>query len=253
VNRVSFDGQASNYEQRAGLPDDICREVAAMLVQGLPPTALVVDVGAGTGTLGRHIAGVRYVGIDVSRPMLAQFGKRALLVQADADGTWPLADGSADVILFSRSAHLLKSERARAEARRVARRGCRVFIGRVRRPRESAPEQLKRTMQHMLRDRNLPGKNGERAAREFLELLQAHGAHPLADKRSSEWVEREAPIDSLQSWRGKDGLAGRVVSNEMKTEILAELERWATSELGDLSTPIEVPRHYQLEGVQVAE
>src|SRR5260221_9632928 len=104
--RVSFDEQAGAYEERAGLPDAICREVAALVLEG--SSGLVLDVGAGTGAIGRELAHkTRYVALDISRPMLSQLS--AARVQADADGRWPLAGGSADVILFSRSAHLLKS------------------------------------------------------------------------------------------------------------------------------------------------
>jgi SAM-dependent methyltransferase len=170
MERVSFDGQASSYEERAGMPDAICREVAQQLVRHLPPTATVVDVGAGTGTIGRHLGGVRYLGLDLSRPMLSQFarGPRQLLLVADADGRWPIADRSVDVILFSRSAHLLKNAAVMDEVLRIAAPGCRVYVGRVRRVEDSAAEKLKRTMQQMLRERELPGKNGERAKRDFL-------------------------------------------------------------------------------------
>src|SRR5262245_41280567 len=106
--RVSFDEQAGSYEERAGLSAVICREVAALVLDG--GAGLVLDVGAGTGVLGRELARrSRYVGLDISRPMLRQFDA-GLRLQADVDGRWPLADGSAVVILFSRSAHLLKSD-----------------------------------------------------------------------------------------------------------------------------------------------
>ncbi len=257
---MSFDDQASAYEERAGLPDAICREVARDLLDGLAANAVVLDVGAGTGTIGRYLAGgaVRYLGLDVSRPMLAEFSRgakleRALLVQADADRRWPLADRSADVILFSRSAHLLRSERTLDEVLRIAAPGARVWIGRMRRPRESAAEQLKRAMQRMLRDRNVPGRNGERAKRDFLDALAQRGAQHLGERMSSSFIEDEAPIESLQSWASKEGLAGRTVSDEIKREVLGELERWAKSEFGDLSIKRSVARHYELEGVQLVE
>jgi SAM-dependent methyltransferase len=254
--RVSFDGQAPAYEARAGLPEEICREVAALLLDGA--RGLVVDVGAGTGTLGRHLvaAGAPYVGIDLSRPMLMEFLRadgRARLLQADADGRWPIAGGAAGVILFSRSAHLLKSERTLDEVARVAAPGARVMVGRVRRARESAGERLKRAMQEMLRERALPGKNGERARRDFLDALERRGARRLPERASAVWWEEEAPGESLASWRGKSGLAGRVIPDAMKAEILAELERWAADELGDLARPRAVEQRYEVEGVQLGD
>jgi SAM-dependent methyltransferase len=244
--RVSFDEQAPSYEERAGLPDDIAREVASLVLDGA--SGLVLDVGAGTGTLGRELAPrARYLGLDMSRPMLRQFVAPRL--QADADARWPIADGAAGVVLFSRSAHLLKSQAVMGEVLRVAGQGARVLVGRVRRPRESAPEEIKRTMQAMLRERELPNKNGERAARDFLDALPGTR---LEDRFSAEWTEEEAPIDSFESWRAKPGLGGRVVPDGVKAQILDELQLWAEEQFGDLRAKSAVPRRYFLEGVQLA-
>jgi hypothetical protein len=59
--RVRFDDQAPAYEEWAGLPEAICREVAALVLEGVPAACTVVDVGAGTGSIGRHLVrpGVR--------------------------------------------------------------------------------------------------------------------------------------------------------------------------------------------------
>jgi len=247
--RVSFDEQAGSYEERAGLPEDIAREVASLVLEGA--SGLVLDVGAGTGAIGRELAPrARYLGLDLSRPMLRQFVAPRL--QADADARWPIADGAAGVVLFSRSAHLLKSQAVLGEVLRVAQKGARVLIGRVRRPRESAPEQIKRTMQAMLRERELPGKNGERATRDFLDALVERGAAQLEDRFSAEWTEEEAPIDSFESWRAKPGLGGRVVPDGVKAQILDELQLWAEEQFGDLRARRPVPRRYRLEGAQLA-
>jgi ubiquinone/menaquinone biosynthesis C-methylase UbiE len=253
VNRVSFDEQAATYDARAGIPVPISAQVSDFLFQGLSQTSTLVDVGAGTGAIGLLLSvAVRYVGIDLSRPMLEKY-KASTRLQADAETTWPLADHCADVILFSRSAHLLKNEAVLGEVLRVGKKGARIFIGRVKRPRESAGEQLKRTMQHMLRDRGVPGRNGERAARDFLETLERHGARRLPEWRSDSWSEDEAILDSLESWKGKDGLSGRVVDDGLKAQVLDELSVWAEEQFGDLKKRQPVPRHYQLECVQLAE
>jgi SAM-dependent methyltransferase len=247
--RMSFDEQAGSYEERAGLPEAVCCEVAALALDGA--SGLVLDVGAGTGAIGRELASrARYLGLDMSRPMLRQFDAPRL--QADADGRWPLAGGSAGVILFSRSAHLLKSETVLAEVLRVGKSGARVLIGRVRRPRESAPERIKREMQQRLRDRDLPGKNGERATRDFLDALEQRGATRLPERWSAEWTEDEAAIDSFTSWRGKPGLGGRAVADGVKAQILDELQLWAEEQFGDLHARRAVPRRYRLEGAQLA-
>jgi ubiquinone/menaquinone biosynthesis C-methylase UbiE len=258
---ASFDDQASAYEERAGLPEAVCREVVALMLDGAPAPAVVVDVGAGTGTLGRHLiaAGVRYVGLDVSRAMLAEFerslpeGVSAELTLMDANRPWPIPDRSSDVILFSRSAHLLDGARTVEEVRRVARAGCRVFVGRVRRPRDSPGEQLKRTMQHMLRDQGVAGRNGERSKRDFLDALERSGARRLPEQKSASWTERRAPIDSLTAWKSKAGLGGRALDDALKQQILDELEDWARDRFGDRDRAQDLPLHYELEGAQFGE
>lgn len=261
---VSFDEQATTYEARAGIPLDIGRAVAAHLTEGLPPFAAVIDVGAGTGTIGRHLvsADLRYFGLDVSRPMLAEFSRNLpilladaaapVLLPADADLPWPLPDHFANLILFSRSLHLLKSERIFDEVLRIAAPGCRVLVGKVRRAQGCPREQLKRRMQELLRNRNLPGKSGEGAKRVFLEALAHRGARPVSAWASVTWSTNEAPNDALRSWRGKSGLGGRVIADEIKHKLLDELEGWAQARFGDLTTQQQVLQHYEIEGVQLA-
>jgi hypothetical protein len=114
-------------------------------------------------------------------------------------------------------------------------------------------EQLKRAMQHRLRDRNVAGRNGERAGRDFLDALERLGATRLEERASASFVEDEAPIDSFVAWRGKAGLGGRVIADELKREVLDELERWAEETFGDLSARRPTPRHYELQGVQFVQ
>src|SRR5262245_28029664 len=101
-----FDVQADTFDQRAGIPAPFCQAIARAVVKlaGARPEDLLVEVGAGTGMLGAWLARapLRYVGLDVSRGVLIAFhrrlsshGSRSLLLQADADQQWPLANGAA--------------------------------------------------------------------------------------------------------------------------------------------------------------
>ena len=87
---VSFDGQAADFDLRAGLPPGIARQVAAAVAELVPAASsapanrgVVLDLGAGTGQIGEHLAGMcgargggRYLGIDLSGPMLAVFRRK---------------------------------------------------------------------------------------------------------------------------------------------------------------------------------
>src|SRR5262245_53422400 len=102
--RMSFDEQASSFDDRAGLPDSVAQDVAAAVLSigGLGPADTLVEVGAGSGEIGCHfVRSVSYVGFDVSDGMLTAFRDRlhakshtARLAVADGDETWPVADGS---------------------------------------------------------------------------------------------------------------------------------------------------------------
>src|SRR5947209_5451722 len=64
-----FDAQARSFDARAGLPADAARAVARAVLDlaALGPDDLLVELGAGTGQIGRELAeSVRYVGVDRS-------------------------------------------------------------------------------------------------------------------------------------------------------------------------------------------
>ena len=60
------------------------------------------------------------------------------------------------------------------------------------------------------------------------------------------WQSDYSPIQSLQSWRGKHGLAGRCVDPETKTVILNKLEQWAIDQFDSIHTMMKLREHYEL-------
>ena len=91
--------------------------------------------------------------------MLAIFHRRlaspnpvSLLLQADGDQLWPLADGAVRVIFSSRALHLLDLAHVVDESCRVAKPdGASLIIGRIQRPTGSLPTLLQQAMQRLLR------------------------------------------------------------------------------------------------------
>ena len=69
--------QASRYDARVGLPESVSAAVARAIVEQANAGAddLVLELGAGTGEIGVHLARlpVRYVGLDSSPAMLDLF------------------------------------------------------------------------------------------------------------------------------------------------------------------------------------
>jgi ubiquinone/menaquinone biosynthesis C-methylase UbiE len=257
-----FDSQASVFEQRAGLPDDACLEIANKVLEiaEAKPGHLVVEIGPGTGQVGQWFGEpVRYVGIDLSAGMLKEFERRAggnpsnrLLIHADANTTWPVVDTSARVVFSSRAMHLLSYEHVASEVSRVASTdGATLIVGRVERDPVSVRACMSREMIERLRRRGLEGRRGERQNRKLFESCCQRGAQILEPATVAKWKVLASPRQSLDSWRSIKGLGGIEVPATTRDDILTELEAWAQEVFGSLDQQFESEETYVLKGLRV--
>jgi SAM-dependent methyltransferase len=262
AGRELFDGQAGFFDRRTGLPEDCCRAVAEKILEMGDARAdgLVVEVGCGTGQIGQWInPPALYVGFDLSAGMLGEFRRRLgqrqgqpPLVRADANATWPFADGAAGVIFSSRAAHLLEHERVAAEVFRLASPdGATFILGRVERTPGSVKERMAREMNERLRRRGLKGRRGERRNRKLFEACERLGAHVLEPVPVATWGVKASPRRSLESWRSLTGLGGIPVPAKTRDEVLGELEVWAAGEFGGLDEEFEFEETYVLSPLRV--
>lgn len=256
-----FDDQASGFDARAGLPPDAARAAARAVAACAPSLGgLLVDLGAGTGTLGVALAelGRPYLGLDLSFPMLRAFherlgaGQAKLLIAADADQTWPIGTGRAGIVFSSRAAHLLDRDHLVGELLRVARpEGAVLALGRVRRDPDGIRATLRREMRRLLAERGIEGRSGERGHRRLVRALEARGARALAPRTVASWATEERPSDSLQAWREKKGLAGVGLDPELQRGVLEELESWARNRWDDLELRESAEESYELMAVNL--
>lgn len=263
-----FDQQAPHFDARAGMPPEVAQATAQTLqhLAALTGGNVVVDVGAGTGNVGSYVvdAGVRYIGLDVSLPMLQVFaakltthpalGSTALLVAADADTDWPVRSGSTTILFFSRSVHLLHLPHVVRESLRVAHPGgAFLVIGRVRRSPESIRALLRKEMQSVLSHHGIIGRKKEELHENLMTALAAQGCHvqPPGPRTVATWTVEESPAACLAAWRGKEGLAGTPLSAPVQHAVLEELERWAHARFGNLHQLHPVPEHYELVVVEI--
>ena len=256
TSATSFDAQAAEFDLRAGLTDETGRAAAAAVVAlaGARPGDLLLEVGAGTGLVGRWLLEhpVRYLGLDVSRPMLEAFHHRragAPLIQADAARPWPLPDGAARAVFGSRALHLLLEEHVVGELFRVGGAGAACVVGWVERPPESVKGRFAREMRRRLRERGYAPRSA--GGRRLLEALRARGARELPRTVAASWPAFHSPRRALADWRSKDGLGGIVLPPGVQEEVLRELEEWAAAELGGLDAEHEVEESYVLEGARL--
>ena len=254
-----FDGQAVFFDRRTGLPEECCRAVAQKIVEFSGSQGLIVEVGCGTGQIGQWVETPgRYVGFDLSLNMLREFRRRLgskqspPLIQADANATWPFADGAAVLVFSSRAVHLLEHEHVAAEIFRLASpAGATVILGRVERTPGSVKERMAQEMNERLRRRGLKGRRGRRRNRRLFESCERRGAEILEPVPVATWKTAASPRQSLDSWRSLAGLGGIPVSTETRAEVLSGLEVWAAETFGGLERVSEFEETYVLSPLRV--
>ena len=269
-----FDAQAGSFDGRAGLAAEVGRAVARAVGDALSPGEVILEIGAGTGEIGRHLAAlpVRYLGVDDARAMLEVFrsklepptplvhgdgpgdgslGGTVQLVQADAEVAWPVRAGSVAAVLASRVAHLLEPDHLVQELDRVCRPGGCFLVGRVRRDPESVKSRLRREREALLRARGMAPEGGEEATRRLLRRMVAAGATELETRPVAAWTVHSSAVQVLAGWERVTAMGGTELPAATRTEILGELRHWAVANLGDLDQPSESTEQYTLGGVRL--
>ena len=254
-----FDDQATAFEQRAGLPAHFCRDIANTVIEigQVRQDDLILEIGPGTGQIAEWLQQTSaYVGFDLSGGMLRESQRRlahtAALVQADANASWPLANGSTRVIFSSRALHLLDNEHVAGEVFRVASNdGASLILGRVQRERDSVRARMAREMLDRLRRYGFEGRRGERENQKLIESCCRRGAEDLGVTYVARWHVSTSPRQSVESWRCLSGLGGVKVPAKTRDEILDEMEAWAEQEFGGLDSEIGSEETYILRSLRI--
>ena len=258
-----FDNQAEHFDRRAGLPEAVCQAVAQAVVEmaGTPRGGLLLEVGAGTGLIGQHLQKlpIRYVGFDISSPMLQVFRKRLLplgaeveLIEADGNRRWPVPDASTAIIFSSRALHLLDQKHVYHEVFRAATtHGWALITGRVHRDVDSMKAEMARQMRQFLQELGMQGRGGEHIRQELFDRFCACGGVLLEPVTAATWEREYTPLQTIESWESIQGLAGISVSAEVKQTVLERVRRWAVQRYDDLRRPFVVREMYLLEGVKI--
>jgi SAM-dependent methyltransferase len=261
---VSFDGQAADFDLRAGLPAGVARQVAAALAELAPAgSGVILDVGAGTGQIGEPLArilGAHYLGMDVSGPMLAVFrrklgaGPGGLLVRADAGAPWPVASGRVGLVFLSRAAHLLPPAVLVEETLRVASpEGALAVFGGVRSEPDSLRAVVRREMRRLLAEHGVEPRRAGDSQERLTGALAERGGEILPVQTAASWTVVHRAEDSLAAWRAKEGLGGRAVTPEVQDSVLRRLEDWIRERYGSLDVARDATERYELAAVRLAK
>lgn len=256
---ATFDELASGYDERAGLLPSVGQEIARAVVEiaGASSDDLVVELGAGTGEIGLHLAQLplRYIGVDSSPEMLAVFHAKAgdharSLIVADCGRDWPLPDASTTVIFASRVIHLLEPDHVAQESKRVCRPAGHLMLGRVIRDPDCFKERLRRRRQQLLRENGITPRQGDAGARRVVERCELAGGESLGRRVVAEWTGETAPATVINNWETMSRMGSFPVGPAIRTTILTELRTYARKELGDLDRPREFREHYAVDIVR---
>ena len=271
-NRIFYDDQADVFETRAGLSAEVARQVAAAICDfaGLEPGDLIIEIGAGTGEIGQWLARppYRYVGFDNSRPMLEVFMPRlygaggpsgatageaeVTVLCADAEGRWPVEDGTAAAIFGSRVLHLLNAEHIFDEAERVSRASTAVLVaGWVQRDPFSPRFIARKKLRDLLVAHGLkPRPSGGRPTQLFAHA-EARGAEHLELLGAATWPETVTPIEVIDGWREKTSLGGINPPADVAESVIAALDAWVAETYDQPAMGITTDTQYVLEGIRL--
>jgi SAM-dependent methyltransferase len=243
-----YDVAAAGFDRHRPLPAEAAgaiREAILAAAGGVRPRLL--DIGAGTGRLGRAFvaAGDDYVGVDSSRGMLEEFWQaagRLRLVQA-AGERLPFRDAAFDaVLLIQVFGGLTQWRRVLDEARRVLRPAAALVIGRSVAPGDGVDAVMKRELGALLEGMAAPPRRGNRGE-EALRFLAAAatGGEPVVAAR---WPAERSPRKFLE--RHAMGAQFAALPQAVRDAALGRLATWAEKFFGSLDARVSELHGFEL-------
>jgi ubiquinone/menaquinone biosynthesis C-methylase UbiE len=249
-----FDHVALSFDRHRALPAEVAQEIrrAILATVNVPAPPRLLDIGAGTGRLGRSFvqAGDNYVAADLSLGMLREFMRKAhdghcgtpLLVQADGEQL-PFRDGSFDAVMLVQIFGGMQGwRRLVGEARRVLRQSGVLLMGRWLIPPHGIDEQMKQRVQVLFAEMSLSLTLQSRRenVQRWLEATAAQSTRIIA----ATWCVSRTPRDFLD--RRSGGAQFSMLPATVKTEVLEKLSAWAAKSFGSLDAVFTEQHEFEL-------
>lgn len=248
----AFDARASTFERYRSLPSGVPEAIRSAFWSSAkrPEKARVLEIGAGTGRIGKVFAeaGDFYVGVDTSYAMLREFSAKSqscLLAQADGQQL-PFGDASFEAVLLM---HILNGvddwRNMLQEIRRVLRPGGSVVVGQTVAPDSGIDARLKRQLATILEEMQVRGQpsRGSRGQQAFAWLDASATRHEHL--RASSWNVAASAQEFLL--RHRTGARFAALPLAVQEQALDKLRTWAKVNLGSLDERFPESRSFELD------
>jgi len=249
-----YDSTASSFERHRSLSPSVVESIRSTIwnTARLPEHALVLDLGAGTGRIGRAFlaAGDVYVGIDSSLGMLQEFSakpefresKTSLLAQAEGSRL-PFKNGVFDLVLLMQVLNSANWRPMLDECRRVLRPGGIIAVGHTKSPESSVDAQLKRQLAVILEGMHVPWHQPREWRRQALAWLE-----DVSERHWHREAARWKVITSAEEFlsRHRTGAKFAALPFAVQQESLAKLRAWAETNFGSVNTGFEEQHSFGL-------
>jgi ubiquinone/menaquinone biosynthesis C-methylase UbiE len=250
----AYDATAASFERYRALPSSAVEAIRATIWSEarLPDHARVLDVGAGTGRIGKAFlaAGDFYVGVDSSLAMLQEFSAKAefresktsLLAQAEGRQL-PFRNASFDLVLLMQVLSAGNWRPLLDECRRVLRHGGIIAVGHTRSPESGVDAQLKRQLVAILEEMQVPWHQPRESRRQALAWLES---------ASVRYWYREAAVWKVTAraeeflLRHRTGARFAALLPAVQEEALARLRAWAETNFGSVTASFEEHHGFEL-------
>jgi ubiquinone/menaquinone biosynthesis C-methylase UbiE len=246
-----FDAVASSFERLrtlpSGVPDAIRKAIFAAI--GIASPVRILDLGAGTGRIGRAFiaAGDDYIGADTSFAMLREFqasAKQGFLAQADGRQL-PFRNGAFDLVLLM---HVLSGthdwQEIVKESRRVVRVGGAVAVGHTARSESGIDAQLKRELLSILEEMGVSWRQPRESKRQALDWLDSQANHRVHSKAA--WWRTNANARQFLE-RHRSGARFAALPPPVQELAIHKLTEWAVNTFGSLDKTFEEQHSFELD------
>lgn len=252
----TFDVTASSFEMYRALPPgapEAIRE-AIWKASGRTFKARILDLGAGTGRLGKAFVQAHdaYVGVDLSMAMLREFSSQcrtACLVQASGEQL-PFRDGGFEMVLLIQVLSGTENWRQLLlEVYRVlAKRGV-IVAGKTVTPAEGVDAQMKRQLSAILDDMGVAFHESKKARKQALAWLESNSSR-YTHVCATSWSKERRPREFLRRHRTAARFAALPAA--VQEESLRRLATWAEKKFSSLEKAFPEEHSFELEVFEVS-